>query len=270
MSLVRQWLECGTLSWSHSMGLSYLSCDMHNFWEVRGRPTTRAKDNAPAEEQQPDPVNDKTCSCKGQVELGNTWCTNKLSITDFAQDGILLEVGMECCIGLFDAYSPIPPTTGPGGIYTWLHWRQSRTPDSLTLVSVTTKQILLQWACNRHLSMVELPIATRQTGKTEPGDLLHLRQGLHLTTVEWKDFLPGSSLSHLDYGSRNNDLSLVSGICIVAILSQWFSCLAQFHLHGRGWTNFSPLFNDWDDTGPPPTSTSRLGITWDNFEWDLL
>ena len=39
----------------------------------------------------------------------------------------------------------------------------------------------------------------------------------YLTTVEWKEFLPGSSLSHLDYGSRNNDLSLVSGICIVAI-----------------------------------------------------
>ena len=31
----------------------------------------------------------------------------------------------------------------------------------------------------------------------------------YLTTVEWKEFLPGSSLSHLDYGSRNNDLSLV-------------------------------------------------------------
>ena len=41
------------------------------------------------------------------------------------------------------------------------------------------------------------------------------------------------------------------------LLSQWFSCLAQFHLRGRGWTNFSPLFNDWDDTGPPPTSTSK-------------
>ena len=39
----------------------------------------------------------------------------------------------------------------------------------------------------------------------------------YLTTVEWKEFLPGSSLSHLDHGSRNNDLSLVSGICIVAI-----------------------------------------------------
>ena len=28
--------------------------------------------------------------------------------------------------------------------------------------------------------MVELPHATRQAGKTEPGDLLHLRQGLLL------------------------------------------------------------------------------------------
>ena len=65
--------------------------------------------------------------------------------------------------------------------------------------------------------MVELPNATGQTGKTEPGDLLHFRQGLHLTTVEWKEFLPGSSLNHQDYGSKNNDLSLVSGICIAAI-----------------------------------------------------
>ena len=121
--------------------------------------------------------------------------------------------------------------------------------------------LVLQWACNRHLSMVELPNATRQTGKTEPGDLLHIRQGYYLTTVEWKEFLLGSSLSHLDYGSRNNDLSLVSGICIVAMISQWFSCLAQSHLRGRGWTNFSPLFNDWDDTGPSLTSTSRLWAT---------
>ena len=90
------------------------------------------------------------------------------------------KVGMGCCIGLFGAYSLIPPATCPCGIYTWLHWRQSRTPGSLTLVSVTTKHKLLQWACNRHLSMVELPNATRQTGKTEPGDLLHLRQGLLL------------------------------------------------------------------------------------------
>ena len=40
---------------------------------------------------------------------------------------------------------------------------------------------------------------------------------ISLTTVEWKEFLPGSSLSHLGHWSRNNDLSLFSGICIVAI-----------------------------------------------------
>ena len=54
------------------------------------------------------------------------------------------------------------------------------------------------------------------------------------------------------------------------LLSQWLSCLVQFHLCGRGWTNFSPLFNDWDDTGPPPTCTSRLWVTWDIYMWDLL
>ena len=56
----------------------------------------------------------------------------------------------------------------------------SRGPRLFDPRAVTTKHILLQWACNRHLSMVELPNATRQTGKTEPGDLLHLRQGLLL------------------------------------------------------------------------------------------
>ena len=39
----------------------------------------------------------------------------------------------------------------------------------------------------------------------------------YLTTVERKEFLPGSPLSHLDYGSRNNDPYLVSGMCIVAV-----------------------------------------------------
>ena len=75
--------------------------------------------------------------------------------------------------------------------------------------------------------------------------------------------LPGSSLGHMDYGSRNNDFSLVPGICIVVVVCQWFSCLAQFHL--GGWTNFSPFFNDWDEAGPPPTSTSRLWIIWDIY-----
>ena len=37
--------------------------------------------------------------------------------------------------------------------------------------------------------------------------------------MEWKEFLPGSSLSHLGLRSRNNDLSYCSGACIVATTS---------------------------------------------------
>ena len=71
--------------------------------------------------------------------------------------------------------------------------------------------------------------------------------------------------------SRNNDLSYISGARIVTIyLSQWNSCLVQLHLRGREWTNSALLFNDWDDAGPPPTITSRLGVTWDIYLGDLL
>ena len=37
-------------------------------------------------------TNDKTCSWRGQFELGNTCYTNELSITDVAQERILLKV----------------------------------------------------------------------------------------------------------------------------------------------------------------------------------
>jgi len=53
-------------------------------------------------------------------------------------------------------------------------------PISLTLVPVTTKHISLQWVTSRHLFIVDLPNAARQTGKTEPVDLLHFRQDLLL------------------------------------------------------------------------------------------
>ena len=70
--------------------------------------------------------------------------------------------------------------------------------------------------------------------------------------MEWKELLPGSSLSHLDCGSRFHDLSLVSGFCIVAftISLVLLPCAVL-----SAWTF---LFNDWDETGPPPTDTSRL------------
>ena len=58
------------------------------------------------------------------------------------------------------------------------HWRQSRTPGSLTLVSVTTKHKSLHWACNRHMSMVGLLAIPGLAGKTAPGVFFHCRQGL--------------------------------------------------------------------------------------------
>ena len=112
-------------------------------------------------------------------------------------------------IGLVGSSSLIPLTTCPSGTYTVYMWCQSRPPGSLTLVSATTKHI--------SLSMVELLNATGQTGKTAPGDLLHFVRVYYWTTVEWKELLPGSSLSHLDYGSRIHNLYLVFGIGNVAI-----------------------------------------------------
>ena len=132
------------------------------FFLVRGWPTTRVKDNAPAEEQQLDPEK-KTRRARGEdsLSLGTHDAQTSYPLPTLAQDGILLKVGMGCFIGLFGAYSLIPPTTCPCGTYTCLHWRQSRTPGSLNLVSVTTKHISLQWACNKHLSMVELMLQDR-------------------------------------------------------------------------------------------------------------
>ena len=119
--------------------------------------------------------------------------------------------------------------------------------------------------------MVELPHATRQAGKTETGVLLHFRQGLYyLTTVECKEFLPGSPLSHLYYRSRNKDLSWVSGMWIVAIT---ISMVLLPCVVSSTWTwvnQLLTLVHDWDDTGIPPTRTSRLWVTWDIYEWDLL
>ena len=106
---------------------------------------------------------------------------------------------MGCCIGLFGAYSLIPPTTCPCGIYTWLHWRQSRTPGSLLVVSVTTKHKSLHWACNRHWLVVELPDATGRTENTRPGEFFGFVRVYYLATVEQKEPLPSLSWSHLNF-----------------------------------------------------------------------
>ena len=64
------------------------------------------------------------------------------------------------------------------GIQDCSQWRQSRTPSSLTLRSMTTKHKSLHWACNRHLSMLGLLTVPGLAGKTVPGDFFRRRQGL--------------------------------------------------------------------------------------------
>ena len=114
------------------------------------------------------------------------------------------------------------------------HLYMSRTPGSLTLVSVTTKHISLQWACNKHLSMVELPDAAGQTRKTKPGDLLHLRQGLLL---DYSGMEGVSSRIIFEIWTTEAGITTFLWFLVFALwllLSQWFSCLAQLHLCGRG------------------------------------
>ena len=81
----------------------------------------------------------------------------------------------------------------------------------------------------------------RKTGKRLMLRTLHLAHSVaaasvrvYNLTTEGKEFLPGSSLNHLGYGSRDHDLSLFLVFALWLLIFQWFSCLAQLHLHGRG------------------------------------
>ena len=132
-----------------------------------------------------------------------------------------------------------------------------------TLASVADPRLLRQninhytGARNRHLSMVGLVTVPGLAGKTAPGDFFHRRQGLlpgHSGMI-WVSsrilFEPSWSKKQ---ATTTFHIFLVLGLW--QLRKSWNSCLAQLHLRGRGWTNFSPLFNDWDDAGPPPTITS--------------
>ena len=61
--------------------------------------------------------------------------------------------------------------------------------------------------CNRHLLMVDLPHATRDAGQQYLEFHFTFVRVYYLTTVEGKEFLPGSSLSNLDFGSRFKDFA---------------------------------------------------------------
>ena len=66
--------------------------------------------------------------------------------------------------------------------------------------------------------MVE-PNFTEQTGQQHAVNSFIVVGVYYWTTVEWKELLPASSLSHLDYESRNYDIGLsgtsMSGICYI-------------------------------------------------------
>ena len=141
---------------------------------------------------------------------------------------------MEYCLGVWEAssaslvlsHSYHRPHVHVAPIHVYM-WCQSRTPGSVTLVSVTTKHISLQWACNRHLSLVELPNATGQTGTTAPGHLLHLRQGLLLD----HSGMEGASSRIIFESSGLTEAGFMTFLWFLVfalwlLVSQWLSCLA--------------------------------------------
>ena len=202
--------------------------------------------------------NDKSCSWRGQFELGNPWYTNE-SMTDFAQDGILLQVGMGGCVGLFGAYSLIPPLASVADPRPF----DPRVGDDKTYI--TTMGMQQTSVHGRTTSCCKTGWENRTWWSPSPSSGF-------TTWPQWKE--RSFFQDHLwviwtmEAGITTFLWFLVCALWL--LLSQWLSCLVQFHLRGRGWTNFSPLFNDWDDTGPPPTCTSRLWVTWDIYMWDLL
>ena len=143
--------------------MTYLFCEMHNsFWEVR------------------------------QFELGNTWCTNKLSITEaFRMEYCwrwVWEASSVSHVHLLSYHTPQNPWVS---IHVYIG--VSRGPQALWPSSLWRQNIhQLDWACNRHLPMVGLPNATGQAGKTEPGDFFHLRQSTPWLQWNGRSFPPGS------------------------------------------------------------------------------
>ena len=68
-----------------------------------------------------------------------------------------------------------------------------------------------QWACNRYSVHGGTTQLYRTNWTAARGEVYYW------TTVEWKELLPDSSLSHLDYESRSYDIGLrgtsMSGVC---------------------------------------------------------
>ena len=101
----------------------------------------------------------------------------------------------------------------------------------------------------------------------------------HLSALEqleisWQTMLRAWSADATNWAIRSKKQERMIYIFLVVVLWQlrksWNSCLTQPHLRGRGWTNLSPLFNDWDDIGSPPHHFELLGVTLDIYLRELL
>ena len=187
--------------------------------------------------------NDKTCSWRGQFELlGNTWSTNELSTTGFAQDGILLQVGMEGCIGLFGAYSLIPDHMSLWHLY------------MVTLASVADPRLFDPRVGDDKtyittMSMQQTSVHGRTTSchKTGWEDRTWWCPSLSSGFSTWPQWNARSFFQDHLWVICTTEAGIKTFLWFLAcalwlLLSQRYSCLAQFHLRGRGWTNFSPLF----------------------------
>ena len=69
------------------------------------------------------------------------------------------------------------------------------------------KAYITTLVCNRHLLIVELSHAIRDAGQQYLEFHFTFVRVYYLTTVEGKQFLPGSSLGNLDFGSRFKDFA---------------------------------------------------------------
>ena len=121
--------------------------------------------------------------------------------------------------------------------------------------------------------MVELPHAARQARESRTWWSPAPSSG-STTWPQWKersffqDHLWVISDMDMEAGIMTFIWFLVCSLWL--LLSQWLSCLVQFHLRGRGWTNFSPCSMTEMIQDHHLICTSRLWVTWDIYIWELL
>ena len=134
--------------------------------------------------------------------------------------GYCSRMDMGCFISLSGTYSLLPPTTNSCR-YLYMHTLASvadprlfdpRVGDDKTYI--TTLGMQQTFAHRRTLN------ATGQAGKQDLVDLFHFVRVYYLTTEEWKEFLPGSSLSFWI-----TDISVVLLPCAVSSTSTWVNQL---------------------------------------------